>query len=107
MNHTYIPCGRCQDWDLSHRIDDPCKYGKNTQQVVNPQEKLCNLCGECLCEDGYDYYGLYNAKVEGGYNSNYLWDMRRYTFSLCEKCLRDMFNRCIIKPDIHDMDMDG
>lgn len=107
MKHTYIPCDRCLNWKIERRLDQPCPKCKNTQQIVNPQEKLCNLCGGSLCEDGHDHYGLYNAKVEGGYNSNYLWDLRRYTFSLCEKCLRDIFNQCKIKPDIDEMDMFG
>lgn len=52
--------------------------------------------------------GLYNAQVMGGYYTpGYLLDMNRYTFSLCEKCLRELFMQCKIKPTVDGMDFQG
>jgi hypothetical protein len=52
-------------------------------------------------------HGLVDAKVIGGYESYHLLDMSRYTFSFCEKCLRQLFVQCKIKPEVHDMDFNG
>ncbi len=47
-------------------------------------------------------HGLVDASVQGGYESYHLFDMSTYTFSLCEKCLRVLFNQFKIPPSIHD-----
>ncbi len=54
-----------------------------------------------------DPHGLYNAKVVGGYESYHLLDMNQYTFSFCEKCLRQLFIQCKIKPDIDELNFQG
>lgn len=88
-----------------------CKQCNNSRYVVDPKEILCNLCGETMSPLGTmneQYpHGLYEAHVTGGYDSYHLFDMSRYTFSFCEKCLRKLFMICEIKPDIADMDFDG
>lgn len=33
--------------------------------------------------------------------------MSRYTFSFCEKCLRELFIQCKIKPDVDDINFDN
>lgn len=33
--------------------------------------------------------------------------MNRYTFSFCEKCLRQLFMQCKIKPQVDEMNFDG
>lgn len=103
MKHTYVPCNRCLDYDLDRRYYSPCSRCKNTGYIINPSERLCNLCGEYLCpkDDEQSPYGLVDAEVSAGYFSYHLSDMTRYTFSLCEKCLREIFNRCKIKPEIN------
>jgi hypothetical protein len=55
---------------------------------------LCNQCGEkCYSDYAPDYYGLIDCKVSGGFSSEYLIDGNIYTFSLCEKCLTEMFEK--------------
>ena len=60
----------------------------------------CNKCG-CDCQKfsknindekfSVGYYGLIDANVQGGYESVELSDCVEYTFSLCEKCLKELF----------------
>ena len=111
--HTYVKC-QCCDWrSAQHDYDeskDRCKQCNNTRMVIDPREILCNMCGETLCPIGTaneQYpHGLHNATVVGGYESYHLSDMSRYTFSFCEKCLRNMFIQCKIKPTINDTDFE-
>jgi len=51
---------------------------------------FCNKCGDS-CQRDHGYYGLREAIVYGGYESNPLEDMTTYTFSLCESCLDELF----------------
>lgn len=113
--HTYVKCQSCA-WQLENFPDrnwaeNPCRQCKNTRQVINPEEILCNLCGECMCPLGTmneQYpHGLHNAKVTGGYDSYHLFDMTTYIFSFCEKCLRRLFNDCKIKPSLYDTSFEG
>ncbi len=66
---------------------------------------LCNLCGESLIieheRSKTTAYGLVGAQVTGGYYSTHLLDMNRYQFSLCELCLRQLFIKCKIPPQIN------
>jgi hypothetical protein len=73
------------------------------------------MCGEEMCHDiktssgrwSSDVpCGLHDAAVQGGYESYHLFDTTIYTFSFCEKCLRQLFIQCKIKPEISDMDID-
>ena len=52
---------------------------------------LCNQCGES-CQDSADmnYEGLIETVVQGGYAAK-LGDMDSYVFSICEDCLRKLF----------------
>jgi hypothetical protein len=71
-----------------------------TETVV--VDLLCNSCGESLrAKDGCENIcGMEEAKVSGNYDSRYLLDTTTYTFSLCEGCIRVMFDAFKIKPDI-------
>lgn len=111
-----VDCLWCKEWEEAwHLLPEPhevrdCRRCNNTKKIDDPREVLCNLCGECMCPLGtYNEqvpHGLYNAKVTGGYDSYHLLDMSQYTFSFCEKCLRQLFIQCKIKPEIHDMNFD-
>lgn len=116
MKHTYIKCNSCATRVENYSEPDfrsahPCEHCKNTRLVIDPKEILCNMCGECMCPLGTmneQYpHGLHKAKVDGSFDSYHLFDMTRYTFSFCEKCLRGLFNQCKIKPDVHEMDSYG
>lgn len=113
--HTYVECQSCK-WRLEQNIatdydweENPCRHCNNARVVIDPRELLCNMCGECVCPIGTmneQYpHGLFNAKVTGGYDSYHLLDMNQYKFSFCEKCLRQMFMQCKIKPEVHDMNI--
>lgn len=111
MKHTYVKCKSCDyrvenNSDPSFWINNPCEHCKNTRQVIDPKEILCNMCGECMCPLGTmneQYpHGLHKAKVNGGFDSYHLFDMTSYIFSFCEKCLRTLFNQCKIKPNLHE-----
>ena len=59
---------------------------------------LCNQCGEsCLDSNQMNYEGLIELTVQGGYASK-LGDMVPYTFSLCEDCLKKLFDGFKIPP---------
>lgn len=57
------------------------------------KEIICNKCGlSCKkSNDCNDFYGLIESSVTGGYFSDFLEDDIKYTFSLCEKCLSEIF----------------
>ena len=63
------------------------------------KDVICNKCGEsCIppqlrsITDGNDFYGLIEKTVSGGYYSHALSDCENYTFSLCEVCLKNLFD---------------
>ncbi len=111
---NYVGCQSCA-WRIQQKGYDPetewCKRCKNTRQVRDPREILCNMCGECMCPLGTmneQYpHGLFEAKVTGGYDSYHLFDLSQYVFSFCEKCLRQLFVQCKIKPLILDVNIGG
>lgn len=97
---NYVAC------DSNHDTNEVCRRCNNTKEVIDPKEILCNLCGECMCPLGTMNeqipHGLYNAQVQGGYDSYHLADCSEYEFSFCEKCLRDLFTKCKIPPIMHN-----
>lgn len=78
---------------------------------MNKADVFCNKCGESCrkwcTHDISDIYGLDNCTVIGGYLSSNddtgLSDMTSYTFSLCEKCLRELFKTFKIPVDESDL----
>jgi hypothetical protein len=75
---------------------------KINKEVEVIEEILCNKCGEsCIPgkhDEVYDAYGLIEKTARGGYWSPELYDDVSYTFSLCEKCLRELFDSFKIPP---------
>lgn len=71
--------------------------------VRNPDSYICNRCGECMyIKPNWGPHGLIDARVSGGDASPHLLDFVRYKFSLCEKCLRALFDEFKVAPEIHD-----
>ena len=67
--------------------------------VTVTDDIICNKCGgSCKCEMNFN--GLIEMSVIGAYDSTHLDDMRKYVFSLCEKCLSGLFDSFAIKPEI-------
>lgn len=74
-------------------------------------EILCNNCGKniikspetCRAQSSCSTSGnLIGITVDGNYDSFYLFDGTSYTFSICEECLRNMFENFKIKPKVVD-----
>lgn len=111
MKNNYVTCQACE-WQLKNCPDhnwreNPCHRCNNTRKIVDPKELLCNMCGGCMCPIGTHNeqvpHGLFNAKIVGGYDSYHLFDMTSYTFSICEKCLRQIFMQFKIPPTVRDV----
>lgn len=90
---------------------------KKTKKVIREieveiiEDIICNNCGNSCrawrSKDDveiHDAYGLIETKVSGGYDSTELCDMTSYSFSLCEPCLKQMFDAFKIPPTVFDHD---
>jgi len=60
-----------------------------TKVIEEVDDILCNKCGKSL-KGECDFEGLIEAEAVGGYGS-ILGDMCKYKFSLCENCLKELF----------------
>lgn len=103
MPDNFKLCPHCAEYRgeaLNAQFAMRCPYCKGTGFVRLVASYICNKCGGSLCDDGYYPYGLVETKVGGGYNSEHLTDLLTYTFSICEKCLRDLFSTFKIPPTV-------
>jgi len=81
--------------------------------VVRTRESyVCNQCGGCLCPDVDNDNrdspdGLVEVRVRGHYDSTDLLDTTVYGFSICEKCLRKLFNGFVIPPTVGEYMLTG
>lgn len=107
----YIDCTYCANWSIEQKRGQTCRVCNNSGKATDPKLHICNKCGECTRHLGTynETYpsGLENAEVQGGYESYHLFDCTTYTFSLCEKCLRELFNSCKVPPIVQDNTADG
>lgn len=108
--HNYVPCSWCSEKRKNPECDfhvNPCKFCQNTGTVIDPKEILCNQCGECMCPIGsmneQSPHGLHKASVTGGFDSYHLFDLTKYVFNICEKCLRHLFMNFKIPPHVVDV----
>lgn len=62
--------------------------------------KYCNICKTYLKNIHGSYYGLIDANFSSGYESTDFLDGFSFDFSLCEKCLHDLFDRFKKSPKI-------
>lgn len=97
----YRTCESCKsfrsDGDLPSCL--ACRSCGGTGIVRDPDSYVCNGCGGGLCPRNDSCpYGLVEAVVDGGYSSTHLSDSVNYRFSLCEKCLREMFDKFAVPP---------
>ncbi len=113
------PCPDCAE---EREAKDPCALNCHTCKGTGFRRKLssykCNRCAGTLIPPVYKHgrydhewtekdsdhhmepYGLIDAGVSGGYSSHYLHDCTNYNFSLCEKCLRELFTSFKIPPRV-------
>jgi hypothetical protein len=105
-------CTRCRpdrergDWERAIR----CGVCGGHGAVAKRDAVLCNGCGQSLypkVHPGHEGIneqianGLKDVQLVGGYDSDGLLDMSRYTFSLCERCIRlKVFSACVIPPKV-------
>jgi Fe-S-cluster containining protein len=73
------------------------------QEVEIIEDIICNKCGGSCCTkfdpiENTDFYGLIEASFSTGYFSQHLPDGFIYSFSLCEKCLAELFKSFKIEP---------
>jgi hypothetical protein len=82
-------------------LNIPSEYAKSIPDI------FCNICGtNCKSFHG-SHYGLINARITGGYESTYLKDEKSYKFSLCEKCLVNLFKTFKTSVEVKDCDVMG
>lgn len=68
---------------------------KNITKIDQPTEVVdifCNKCGMSCKSPLGDFYGLIEAEVAAGYHSTHLKDGDVHKFSLCEGCLKTLFD---------------
>jgi len=101
----YTVCTACAAARAAGNLDEArnCSSCHGTAMVRNPESYVCNRCGEGMyIQPNWGPHGLIEARVSGGYASPHLLDLVRYKFSLCEKCLREMFDQFKVPPEIQD-----
>lgn len=104
----YQICENCRFQRESGALDlaRHCSRCKGTGIVRSRSSYICNKCGGSMCpEDNTPNrdipHGLVEEQVTGGYDSFHLFDLSAYTFSLCEQCLRQLFDSCTIYPNVY------
>ena len=109
-------CERCRE---ARAVGDyaaalKCHRCKGTGVVRTRESWICNGCGGGLCPayravdpNTEIPHGLVDARVEGGYRSPALSDTTTYTFSLCEHCLRKLFDTFKVPPRIGECRLGG
>lgn len=79
-------CGEsCIPPDARVERGQPVKWIEGQGLVAITHDEALILRGPCL-------YGLIEQTVSGGYDSYALEDLQKYTFSLCEGCLKELFD---------------
>lgn len=101
---TYEVCPQCQQERAAGMLEEAlnCRDCKGKGIVRDPASYVCNGCGGPLCPAGTANercpHGLVEETVSGGYDSPDLTDTQTYTFSLCEACLRKLFDTFKVPP---------
>ena len=80
------------------------KVEKVTEERELLTDVICNKCGNSCRPKEYntDFYGLIEATVTGGFDSPALADACAYTFSMCEPCLKELFDSFKFSVDVTD-----
>ena len=98
----YKPCNHCADAREQPEIRTSargCNWCFGTG--LRLESYVCNCCGETIATER-GVTGLPELKIYGSYGSLHLLDMTRYAFSICERCLRELFERMAVPPDVSD-----
>ncbi len=104
----YEICEHCQMYRESGDLESAlnCKFCSGNGIVRSGSSYVCNKCGGPMCPSPSSPnrlvpYGLVEEKVTGGYDSFHLLDLNTYKFSLCEECLRQLFDSFTFYPDVY------
>ncbi len=103
---NYEPCGWCSESRAEKNYERAirCRFCRGTG-IVSKGDTVCNRCGGSMYPpketmNSQVAHGLHEVKLTGGYESDGLLDLHRYTFSLCETCIRHIFMECRIPPRV-------
>jgi hypothetical protein len=109
----YKPCADCAQARANGAWADAitCRACDGKGAVRTRESWVCNRCGGCLCPSVESLnreipHGLVDVTVSGGYDSPAFSDGTTYQFSICETCLRALFDGFKLPPMISDY-MDG
>lgn len=114
VDKPFEPCPECAEARAGgdHEAAVTCRgcEGKGLRRV--PSSYVCNACGgTMLPERGGPNeerpHGLVETTVTGAYESFHLFDQSAYEFSLCEPCLRGLFDSFAIPPRLYDSNVRG
>jgi len=109
---SYKPCKCFRGYDTEEDIlsTSRCVRCGGNGYVPKP-ELVCNGCGGSMHLPDTDFpevvYGLGPVSVIGGYSSPHLSDLCKYSFCLCELCLRKMFDTFKVPPTCSNISISG
>lgn len=112
--------GRIVHFLTGEEMDCHMCRGKGT--IRDPASHVCNACGGSMLPEFPEWWlkrhggadgdgglverrfplGLVDAQVTGGYDSRHIFDLTTYEWSMCEGCLRTMFNGFKVPPYVAD-----
>ena len=81
-----------------------------TEEEKQAKKYICNKCGrsceiEISTAGDKSFFGLLETVVRGEYGSPVLSDGTAYKFTICEQCLQEFFNSCVISPEESNYDL--
>lgn len=105
---THVMCNKCNGSCVAGmKKDDPKRFVQPDASNVRPLYEPRDLCLRPL-DDGTLTNGSFNGLIEhtvcGVYGSDSLEDMTSYTFSLCEHCLKELFDTFATPPATSEYD---
>ncbi len=94
-------CDHCYLARTSGRFEEAlnCGYCKGRGIVRDANSFVCNMCSGKLVGD-MNLLGLTDCTVSGAYDSTHLADTMSYKFSMCEGCLKKLFDSFAIPPAV-------
>lgn len=108
---THEPCSWCKRHRDAGDLKTALKCISCGGTGIIVKGPACNGCGGSLYPPGMNSqiaHGLENVVLTGGYDSTGLLDLHRYTFSLCETCIRTkVLMTCKIPPKVEDLTAGG
>lgn len=76
------------------------------QTVSEIKDIICNKCGNSCRFGPLNYEGLIEVTFQSGFYSTIFGDCQEHSFSLCEPCLKELYETFKHSPLIDDYDDD-